>query len=131
MNYHFGETVLLRPQKIRVILVPLNIYALQRCFTDLCNVVLLFSDPFCYLKCFMCVFVLFVLCSLAITFIKLPFVYKNSEYDQEIQQSRTADKPLSTQGRATQQFTRHQEDKLSKATSSLFSIKMIAKLERT
>ena len=51
---------------------------------------------------------------------------KNSEYDQEIPQSQTADKPMALQGRAT-----HHEDKLSKATSSLFPIKMIAKLEWT
>ena len=43
---------------------------------------------------------------------------------------KTADKPMAPQGRATQQ-SRHQEDKLSKATSSLFPIKMIAKLEGT
>ena len=47
-----------------------------------------------------------------------------SEYDQEIRQSKTAEKPMVSRGRATQQ-----EDKLSKATSSLFPIKMIAKLE--
>ena len=51
---------------------------------------------------------------------------KNSEYDQEIPQSQTADKPMTQRGRA-----RHQEDKFSKATSSLFPIKMIAKLEWT
>ena len=39
---------------------------------------------------------------------------KNSEYDQEIPQSQTADKPMAPQG-----ITRHQEGKLSKATSSL------------
>ena len=39
---------------------------------------------------------------------------KNSEYDQEIPQlqSQTADKPMAT-------ITRHQKDKLSKATTSL------------
>ena len=36
---------------------------------------------------------------------------KNSEYDQEIPQSKTADKPMASRGRATQQ-----EDKQSKAT---------------
>ena len=41
-----------------------------------------------------------------------------------IPQLQTADKPMASQGRAKQQ-----EDKLSKATSSLFPIKMIAKLE--
>ena len=45
-----------------------------------------------------------------------------SEYDQEIPQSQTADNPVAT-------ITRHQEDKSSKATSSLFPIKMIAMLE--
>ena len=49
---------------------------------------------------------------------------KVSEYDQKIPQSHTADHSW---GRAT----RHQEDKQSKATSSLFPIKMIAKLDRT
>ena len=39
---------------------------------------------------------------------------KNSEYDQEIPQSQTADKPMVLQG-----ITRHQEGKLSKASSSL------------
>ena len=38
-----------------------------------------------------------------------------SEYDQEIPQSRTADKPMGPTA-----ITRHQEDKLSKTTSSLF-----------
>ena len=52
---------------------------------------------------------------------------KVSEYDQKIPQSHTADQLTAQWGRAT----RHQEDKQSKATSSLFPIKMIAKLERT
>ena len=52
--------------------------------------------------------------------------FKNSEYDQEIPQSLTGDKPMALRGRATLQ-----EDKPSKATSSLFPIKMIAKLEWT
>ena len=47
-----------------------------------------------------------------------------SEYDQKIPQSQTADNPMAT-------ITRQQEDKLSKVTSSLFPIKMIAILERT
>ena len=52
-----------------------------------------------------------------------------SEYDQEIPQSQTADNPMAPQGRAAQPS---QEDKfLSKATSSLFPIKMIAILEWT
>ena len=36
---------------------------------------------------------------------------------------------MAPRGRAAQPITRHQEDKLSKATSSLFPIKMIAILE--
>ena len=54
-----------------------------------------------------------------------------SEYDQEILQSQIADKPMPPRGRATQQSRDGQEDKPSKATSSLFPIKMIAKLEQT
>ena len=38
---------------------------------------------------------------------------------------------MAPRGRATQQITKHQEDKQSKATSSLFPIKIIAKLEWT
>ena len=51
---------------------------------------------------------------------------KVSEHDQEIPQSQTADNPMAPGGRATQP-----EDKLSKATSSIFPIKMIAILEWT
>ena len=51
---------------------------------------------------------------------------KVSEYDQKIPQSHTADQLTAPWGRAT----RHQEDKWSKATSSLFPINTIAKLER-
>ena len=57
---------------------------------------------------------------------------KNSEYDQEIPQSQTADKQ--TRGivrKSHTTITRHQEDKQSKATSSLFPIEMIAELEWT
>ena len=50
------------------------------------------------------------------------------EYDQEIPQSQTADNPVRKSRSTT---TRHQEDKLSKAISSLFPIKMIAILEWT
>ena len=53
-----------------------------------------------------------------------------SEYNQEIPQSQT----VQTHGTARKShttITRHQEDKLSKATSYLFPIKMIAKLEGT
>ena len=39
--------------------------------------------------------------------------------------------PCGTARKSRQTITRHQEDKLSKATSSLFPIKMIAILERT
>ena len=54
---------------------------------------------------------------------------KVSEYDQKIHvpQSHTAGQPTALWGRTT----RHQEDKQSKATSSLFPIKMIVKLKRT
>ena len=54
------------------------------------------------------------------------YFLKNSEYDQEIPQSQTADKSVVPRERA-----RHQEDKQSKATSSPFPIKMIAKLDWT
>ena len=54
-----------------------------------------------------------------------------SEYEQEIPQSQTADKPIAPRGRANTTIVRHQDDKLSKATSCLFPIKMIAKLEWT
>ena len=53
-----------------------------------------------------------------------------SEYDQEIRQSQIADKPMAPRGRATQQ-SRDTRKQLSKATSSLFPIKMIAILEGT
>ena len=53
---------------------------------------------------------------------------KASDYDQEIPQSHTADQ--STR-KSRKMVTRNQEDKQSKATSSLFPIKMIAKLEKT
>ena len=55
-------------------------------------------------------------------------VFRKFEHDQEIPQLQTADKPNASRGRVTQQ-SRDQEDKLSKATSSLFPIKMIEKLE--
>ena len=51
-----------------------------------------------------------------------------SEYDQEIPQSQTTDNPVAPRGRAAQPS---REDKSSKATSSLFPIKMIAILEWT
>ena len=54
-----------------------------------------------------------------------------SEYDQEIPQSQTTDNPLGTARKSCSTIMRHQEDKLSKATSSLFPIKMIAILEWT
>ena len=54
-----------------------------------------------------------------------------SECDQEIQQSQTADQPHGTARKSRPATTRHQEDKLSKATSSLFPIKMIAILDWT
>ena len=39
-----------------------------------------------------------------------------SEYDQEIPQSQTADNPRGTARKSRSTITRHQEDKLSKAT---------------
>ena len=53
-----------------------------------------------------------------------------SEYDQEMPQSQSANNPNAPRGRATQS-SQHQGDKISKATSSLFPIKMIAILEWT
>ena len=53
-----------------------------------------------------------------------------SEYDQEIPQSQTAEQPMAPCYRAFI-VTRHPKDNKSKATSSLFLVKMIAKLERT
>ena len=52
---------------------------------------------------------------------------KVNEFDQEIPQSQTA--RHRKMSRTT--ITRHQEDKLSRASSFLYPIKMIAKLERT
>ena len=46
-------------------------------------------------------------------------------------QSRPADKTRGTARKSPTTNTRHQEDKLSKATSYLFPINMFAKLERT
>ena len=54
---------------------------------------------------------------------------KNSEYDQEIPQSQTADKPMVLWGRDTQQS--QDTRKTNKAIRSLFPIEMIAKLEWT
>ena len=53
----------------------------------------------------------------------MPFVMKKivSEYDQEIPQSQTANNPLGTARKNRSTITRHLEDKLSKATSSLLS----------
>ena len=59
---------------------------------------------------------------------------KNSEYDQEIPQSQTADKLQKTRGivrKSHTTITRHLEDKKSKSTNSLFPLHMIAKLEWT
>ena len=71
--------------------------------------------------------------TLAVDAIFVPFRISKivTEYDQEIPQSQTADNPMALRGRAAQTITRHQEDKLSKATSSLFPIKMIAILAWT
>ena len=60
--------------------------------------------------------------------IKIFFMLKNSEYDQEIPQSQTADNPVAPRGRAAQPS---RDTRLSKAISSLFPIKMIAILEWT
>ena len=54
-----------------------------------------------------------------------------SEYDQVIPQSQNRRQPHGTTRKSHSTITRHQEDKLSKATSSLFPIKMIAILEWT
>ena len=48
-------------------------------------------------------------------------VMRNSEYDQEIQQSKTAEHGATRKSHTT--ITRHQEDKPSKATSSIFPIR--------
>ena len=53
-----------------------------------------------------------------------------SEYDQEISQSQTADNPVAPLGRDALP-SRDTRDNLSKTTSSLFPIKMIAMLEWT
>ena len=58
-----------------------------------------------------------------------PLANTLSEYDQEIPQSQTADKPNGTGKKSHSTIKRHKEDKLSKETSSLFPIKIIAKLE--
>ena len=54
-----------------------------------------------------------------------------SEYDQEITQITNRRQPHGTARKSHTTITRHQEDKLSKAISSLFLIKMTAKLEWT
>ena len=58
------------------------------------------------------------------------FVGKNSEYDQEIPQSHTADKPMASLGRAKQQSWGTRKTKQSNQLSD-FPIEMIAKLEWT
>ena len=60
-------------------------------------------------------------------------MYKGSEYDQEIPHSQTADKLNGTVRKSYMTFTvtRHQIYNKSKSTTSLFLIKMIAKLEMT
>ena len=55
---------------------------------------------------------------------------KHSEYDQEIPQSQQQT-TYGTARKSDTSITRHQEDKLSKTTSSLFPIKIIAELEWT
>ena len=58
---------------------------------------------------------------------------KVGEYDQEIPQSQTADRPTAPLERAYRHntVTRPPRDNNSKATNSLFLVKMIAKLYRT
>ena len=52
-------------------------------------------------------------------FLKRSGIFNNNEYDQEIPQSQTVDKPMAQQGRAPQQSPDTREDKLSEATGSL------------
>ena len=54
-----------------------------------------------------------------------------SEYDQEITTITNCRQPHGTGRKGHTTITRHHNDNLSKATSSLFPIKMIAKLEGT
>ena len=54
-----------------------------------------------------------------------------SEYDQEIPQSENRRQPSGIPWKSRSTIMRHQEDKSSKATSSLFPIKMMEKKERT
>ena len=58
---------------------------------------------------------------------------KESEYDQRISQAHTADQPTAPSGRFTDTLTvsLHQEGNKSTATSSIFPIKMMVKLQRT
>ena len=57
--------------------------------------------------------------------------YKNNEYDQEIPQLQNCRQNHRTARKGNTIITRHQEDKLSKATSCFSPIKMISKLEWT
>ena len=54
-----------------------------------------------------------------------------SEYDQEMAKITNCIQTHGTARKSHNTITRHQENKLSKATSSLFPIKMIAKVEGT
>ena len=58
---------------------------------------------------------------------------KVSEYDQEIPQSQTTDRPYAPLGRTTEHLQQQDIQKTIKiqATGSLFIVVMIAKLERT
>ena len=59
-------------------------------------------------------------------------IYKNSKWAWSGNTTITNRRqPCGIERKSRSTFTRHQEDKLSKATSSLFSIKMIAIQERT
>ena len=53
------------------------------------------------------------------------------EYDRDIPQSQTADKPNDIARKSHTTITNHHDNKQSKATRSLFLSKMIAKLEWT
>ena len=55
-------------------------------------------------------------------------VFRYSDYDQEIPQIQTAEKKHDPARKSHTAITRHQEDKLNNTISSLFPIKMIAKL---
>ena len=64
--------------------------------------------------------------------LKSKYDYDDHEYDQEISQSYVGTNPgQHLQNHRTHTVTRYQKDNLSRAISSLFSVKMISKLNRT